>query len=93
MGATTGSHPRRFITSSTTTSSTTPPGFIEAVFRNTVAIVKSRWHPTRERHYSSFGKLYPTVVVDSEDRRIKTASISDAIKGGEVKWGSPRFMN
>ena len=70
-----------------------PTGFIEAVFRNTVAIVKSRWHPTRELYYYSFGKLYRTVVVDSEDRRIKTAYISDAIKGGEVKWVSPRFMN
>lgn len=55
--------------------------------------MKSRWHPTRELYYAPVGKLYRTVVVDSEDRRIKTADISNAIKGGEVKWVSPRFMN
>jgi hypothetical protein len=55
-----------------------PVGFIEDAFRNTIAIVK---------------RLYRTVVVDSEDHRIKTAYVSDSIKGGEVKWVSPRLMN
>lgn len=70
-----------------------PVVFIEEVFRQTIAIVKSRWHPTRELYYSPFGKLYRTVVVDNEDHRIKTAYISDSIKGGEAKWVNPRLMN
>jgi len=70
-----------------------PVGFIEDVFHNTIAVVKSRWHPTRELYYAPVGRLYRTVVVDSEDHRIKTAYVSESIKGGEVKWVSPRLMN
>ncbi len=70
-----------------------PASFIQEAFRNTIAVVKSRWHPTRELYYAPFGTLYRTVVVDNEDGRIKTAYISDSIKGGGVRWVNPRLMN
>ena len=70
-----------------------PVGFIEEVFRNTIAVVKSRWHPTRELYYARRGRWYRTVVVDSEDHRIKTAYLSDSIKGGDVRWSSSRQTN
>jgi hypothetical protein len=70
-----------------------PVGFIESVFRNPVAIVKSRWHPSRELYYAQVGNRYRTVVVDSEDRRIKTAYLSEKIKGGDIRWATPPFTN
>lgn len=71
-----------------------PVEFIEGIFRNMIAVVKSRWHPTRELYYARQGdRLYRTVVVDTEDHRIKTAYLSDSIKGGEVRWVSSRPAN
>ena len=57
-----------------------PVGFIENVFRNTIAVVESRWKPAARLYYASLGKLLSVVVANIDDRRIKTAFISDQIK-------------
>ncbi len=70
-----------------------PTDFIAATFHDAIAIIKSRWKPTGLLYYArQASRRYKTVVVDVKDRRIKTAYISEKIKGGEIVWRAPRAM-
>ena len=70
-----------------------PASFIESTFRNTIAVVESRWMPVTHLYYAPLGKLFSVVVANATDRRIKTAYISDRIKGGAALWVSPRLRS
>ena len=72
-----------------------PPAFINDVFANTIAIVSDKTSPTRLLYFSEVkrGRLYKTVIADLSDKRIKTAFLSNKIKGGKPKWVSRNLMS
>ncbi|MBI4314051.1 MAG: hypothetical protein HY594_04465 [Candidatus Omnitrophica bacterium] len=73
-----------------------PVSFIQHVFDKTLAIVESKTKVGTRIYYSEHSKeksLYKAVVANVHDQRIKTAFISDEIKGGGVIWISPSLMS
>lgn len=49
-------------------------------------VVRSNWSDTGRLYYKRIGKYYRTVVVDTEEQRVKTAYVTDAIKSGDTIW-------
>ena len=49
-------------------------------------IVRSNWESTSCLYYKREGKYYKVVVVNSEQKKIKTAYTTNTIKSGESVW-------
>lgn len=73
-----------------------PVSFIQEVFSRTLAIVESKTKAGTRVYYSEHSRaknLYKAVVANRHDQRIKTAFITDEIKGGGVIWISHNLMS
>jgi len=64
-----------------------PRSFIKDTLLTPIAIVEDKTRCDRWLYHKDLkSKLYKVVVVCITDRKIKTAFLTDKIKGGKVKW-------
>ena len=71
-----------------------PVDFIKDTLLNPFAIVEDKSQNDRWIYHKDFRRnLYKVVVVSLSDSRIKTAFISDSVKGGKIIWLSKRLIN
>ena len=71
-----------------------PVEFIKDTLLEPFAIVEDKTKHDRWIYHKDFKKnLYKVVVVSLSDHRIKTAFISDAVKGGKILWLSKKLIN
>lgn len=64
-----------------------PSSFIKDTLLEPFAIVEDKTNQDRWIYHKDYrNKLYKVVVVSLKGRRIKTAFISDAVKGGKIIW-------
>jgi hypothetical protein len=71
-----------------------PRSFIKDTLLKPCAIVEDKTKKDRWIYHRDYKNgLYKVVVVSIIDRKIKTAFISDEVKGGNVKWLKKNFLN
>ena len=71
-----------------------PAGFIRDTLLEPFAIVEDKTKHDRWIYHRDYRKnLYKVVVVSLADNRIKTAFISDSVKGGKIIWLSKKLIN
>ena len=64
-----------------------PVSFIKDTLLEPFAIVEDKTSQDRWIYHKDYrNKLYKVVVVSLKDRKIKTAFISDAVRGGKIIW-------
>ena len=71
-----------------------PVDFIKDTLLEPFAIVEDKSQNDRWIYHKDFRRnLYKVVVVSLSDSRIKTAFISDSVKGGKIIWLSKKLIN
>lgn len=65
---------------------------IESVLLEPDVMMRSSWDPNSLLYYRRCGHLYRVVVVQTEERRIKTTLTERKIKEGEIVWLNPRLL-
>ena len=60
--------------------------YLEQTLRNPDVIVQSNWDEASQLYYKKIGKYYKAVVVESEQKRVKTTLTTNKVKAGEVLW-------
>ncbi len=59
---------------------------LKQILRNPDAIVRSNWDEASQLYYKKIGKYYKAVVVEREQKRVKTTLTTNKVKTGEVLW-------
>ncbi len=71
-----------------------PVKFIKDTLLEPFAIVEDKSKHDRWIYHKDYKRgLYKVVVVSLADNRIKTAFISDSIKGGKIVWLKKKWIN
>ena len=71
-----------------------PVDFIRDTLLDPFAIVEDKSKHDRWIYHKVFRRnLYKVVVVSLKDKRIKTAFISDSVRGGRIIWLSKKLIN
>ena len=71
-----------------------PTNFIKDTLLDPFAIVEDKSRHDRWIYHRDFKKnLYKVVVVSLADNRVKTAFVSDSVKGGKIIWLNKRLIN
>jgi hypothetical protein len=71
-----------------------PVDFIKDVLLDPFAIVEDKSKHDRWIYHKDFRRgLYKVVVISLTDSRIKTAFISDSVRGGKIIWLSKRLIS
>ena len=71
-----------------------PVEFIKDTLLDPFAIVEDKSKHDRWIYHRDYKRgLYKVVVVSLTDKRIKTAFISDSVKGGKIIWLSKKSIN
>ena len=71
-----------------------PVEFIKDVLFDPFAIVEDKFKHDRWIYHRDYKKhLYKVVVVCLTDHRIKTAFISDSVKGGKIIWLNKKMIS
>ncbi len=59
---------------------------IETIIKNPDVIVRSSWDKNSNLYYKTIGHLFRVVVVQTEEKRVKTTLTTDKVKKGEILW-------
>ena len=71
-----------------------PVDFIKDTLLDPFAIVEDKSKHDRWIYHKDYKRnLYKVVVVNLSDGRIKTAFVSDSVKGGKIIWISKKLIN
>lgn len=71
-----------------------PVGFIKDTLLDPFAIIEDKSKHDRWIYHRDYKRhLYKVVVVSLSDGRIKTAFISDSVKGGKVIWLNKKMID
>ena len=71
-----------------------PIDFIKDTLLDPFAIVEDKFRHDRWVYHKDFrSKLYKVVVVSLTDDRIKTAFISDSVRGGKIIWLNKKLIS
>ena len=60
---------------------------LKQTLRDPDVIIRSNWDETSQLYYKKIGQYYKVVVVESEEKRVKTTLTTNKVKTGEVLWG------
>ena len=71
-----------------------PIEFIKDTLLDPFAIVEDKSKHDRWIYHKDYrSSLYKVVVVSLTDKRVKTAFVSDSVKGGKIIWLSKKLIN
>ncbi len=59
---------------------------LKQTLRDPDVIVRSNWDEASQLYYKKIGQYYKSVVVESEEKRVKTTLTTNKVKTGETLW-------